>query len=84
MFEEISFLLVYSTVGREFKKRTATISEQLNPVWNDEVYDVIIQDLWHSSVEISVFDDDKLNPDDLLGKFVFIIAFQKTKTKLKL
>merc|ERR1719354_483913 len=23
-------------VGREFKKRTVTISEQLNPVWNDE------------------------------------------------
>jgi len=55
-------------VGREFKKRTVTVNEQLNPVWNNEVYDVIIQDLWHSSVEISVYDDDKLNPDDLLGK----------------
>lgn len=63
---DLSDPYVVVQVGRNFKHKTAVVSENINPEWN-ESFDVIIEDIWHSTINISLYDDDKFNTDDSLG-----------------
>ena len=61
--------LLPQTVGRCFKYKTSVIKGNLNPVWN-ESFDVVVDDVWHQTMNIALFDEDRINKDDSLGTLV--------------
>lgn len=60
------FVVVFIRPLRNRTKRTKTISNQLNPIWN-ESFEFVVEDPSTQYVTIRVFDDEGLQPPEFIG-----------------
>ncbi|KAL9269481.1 Synaptotagmin-5-like protein [Drosera capensis] len=60
------FALLYVRPLRSRTKRSKTINNQLNPVWNEN-FEFVVEDQSTQCLTIKIFDDEGLQPSELIG-----------------
>ncbi|KAF2346789.1 C2 domain [Trinorchestia longiramus] len=68
-FPYLTFSVLVPEKGRSCKQKTAVCRKTLNPNWNYTMHfdDVSLQDLIERSLEIAIWDHDRLGPSQYLG-----------------
>lgn len=71
--------------GRNAKQKTPVVKKSVNPVWNYTfVYDdVTLQELADRSLELTVWDHDRLASNEFLGMVRFSLGTGITTTFLR-
>ncbi|KAL6839141.1 hypothetical protein ACP4OV_031032 [Aristida adscensionis] len=60
------FAVLYIRPLREKTKKSKTINNDLNPIWNEH-YEFVVEDLSTQHLTVKVYDDEGLQPSEIIG-----------------
>ncbi|KAL6646514.1 hypothetical protein ACP70R_018122 [Stipagrostis hirtigluma subsp. patula] len=60
------FAVLYIRPLREKTKRSKTINNDLNPIWNEH-YEFVVEDISTQHLTVKIYDDEGLQPSEIIG-----------------